>query len=508
MAITVTIAGTDRSSSYVPGSLSISADIGSRATADFSLVTVDGSLSVALGESIVVASGGSTVFGGSVDRYVEDWPVMDRTSAPKVIDVSAADYTEITDRRLVTAAFTDQFPGDIVKTIRTDYLDTEGITEGTIETGEFQLSTIRFDYQPVADALDDLAELVGFVWRINESKELDFLSRASCPAISFGLDSTSLPVRSLRVSRTRESYRNRQYLRAGKDVVSTADVEAFLGDGENRTFTVALEIAEEPTIEVDTGSGYLSQTVGIRQKDENFAWYWSKGSRQISQDTSGLVLGSTHTLRVTYRGYYPIIVQADDQAEITSRAAAEGGSGLYEHLEDDERIESADLAIDMANGFLRRYGSLPLVLEVETDTPGMILGGIQTIDLTREGVSGSFLVQSLSASDRGDDTLRFRYELIEGDARILWSSFFKSLAAAGHQFVLDENEILIAIRESPESLDIEHSSSATSGSSLASWKLDGYSAGVIGVSSVGGSWTTAAGVTISTGPYITTVESP
>ena len=513
--ITFYVGGVDVSGSYMTQSFSSQADLGTRTTCRFMLNSHDNTLSVSCGQEVLVYdNSGKLVFAGSVDRVDEDWPAMDSTTLYKEIRIEAVDWHQIADRKLIVEAYAEgQFPGDIVEDIRASYLAVESITAGTIETGLFSLAPQRWHYHSVADALDELSDLIGYVWYIDPQKRLHFKSRRTCDYVVFGYTDSSLPLRSLRVSQSRENYRNRQYMRGGKDILENEKTETKQGDGEETVFEMSLEVAEAPTITVERGVGGgfgSAETVALREKDEDAQWFWEKGSARISQNSSETVLDTDDRVRIAYKGFIPILVQDDDVGEITDRIAVEGGTGVYEHLEEDERIESADLAIERAAAFLRRDGRIPKVLAIETDEAGLEMGCLQSISLTREGLSGDFLIQSLRQSDRGDGTIRFVYDCIEGDKRILWAEHLKALARQGYRFETREDEVLISIREQPETITLTESSSSDDQTSIllvdmTNWQDDTATVALVGKSRVGASWTLADGTKRSAGARVGTV---
>ena len=240
--IEITINGADLSGEYKPASLSINDELESRGTADFILVDAANTISPAPGQSVDiklnVGLSSTLVFSGTIQTIQERWPVMDIDSPFHTLKIKAVDHNSIADRFLVGRTYAaGQLPGDVVKDLRENYLDAEGVGIGNIENGSFTLGVVSFNYESVADCLDDLAELIGFIWYIDHYRNLYFQARDTTPA-SFGYSDSSLPIRSLKKERTRQSYRNRQYLRAGRDIQANANTETFTGDGDRRTFTV------------------------------------------------------------------------------------------------------------------------------------------------------------------------------------------------------------------------------------------------------------------------------
>jgi len=71
-----------------------------------------------------------------------------------------------------------------------------------------------FNYVPASQAFDDIAELAGYIWYIDYEKRLHFTPKDR-NAAPFGLTETSQNWRNLKVSESRDLYRNRQIVRAG-----------------------------------------------------------------------------------------------------------------------------------------------------------------------------------------------------------------------------------------------------------------------------------------------------
>ena len=519
--IEITINGEDLSGEYKPASLSINDELESRGTADFILVDAANTISPAPGQSVDiklnVGLSSTLVFSGTIQTIQERWPVMDIDSPFHTLKIKAVDHNSIADRFLVGRTYAEgQLPGEVVKDLRTNYLDAEGVGIGNIENGSFTLGVVSFNYESVADCLDDLAELIGFIWYIDHYRNLYFQARDTTAA-SFGYSDSSLPIRSLKKERTRQSYRNRQYLRAGRDVQATANTETFTGDGDRRTFTVGLPLGEAPTITLELdGGGAVAQTVGINGVDDGKDWYYQIDSNNIEQDSDGTKLTSSDTLSVTYKGLIPIIVQADLEDQQEQRADESGGSGIWEAIEDDERIEDANFALERASGLLGRYGRFPETLSIQTDAGRLRAGQVQNIELTRESVNGEYLIQSCRARDQGNNTLVYSYKCVDGAMVGGWVAFFRKLSQAGRTFEIRDNEIFIIMREKNVRLDISDSATGSTTSGLSAFTLDPYSVLLVASSAasyadpngsyIGTGWTNADGTRRAGGAKIGSVR--
>lgn len=436
MAITLTIGGVDKTSLLRVNSLQISDELNTRNTCQFSLIDTTGAYRPTVGQEAIILDGAVRRFAGTLDESSEAVPLG--TSA-LVVQCQCADYNQIADRHLVARVYENQTLGAIVTDIVTQDLAGEGVTTTNVQTGP-TITKATFNYRTVAQAFNDLAELTGYAWYVDYNKDLHFCARETNLA-PFSLTDVSANFRYMVVRKTREQYRNRQYIRAGQDITDPR-TDSFKGDGKTKAFVLNFPCAKVPTVKVNT----VAKTVGIRGLETGKDWYWSKGEKEVTQDDAGTALASTDILDVTYQGLFPIILSSQSDGEISSRAATEGGTGIYEAIEDDQSIDSQPLATQKADGLLRRFGRIPQIVEFETDTGGLAAGQLITINVTKHGLNAQFLIDSAQAQDVQGKFLRYRVRVLDGERIGGWIEFFQKLAQAGRKFVIRENEVLVLLR--------------------------------------------------------------
>ncbi len=429
----VLIGGIDRSADIDRSSFSISDAVNQRSVANFRME--DSADQPEVGQEIEIYDGEELIFGGSVDEPENE----DLPGGVISYSVSCVDHHEKADRHLVAEVYENQLAGDIVKDLRTKYLDGEGITAGTIQDGP-TIKKAVFNYIPVSQCLDELSEITGLQWLIRPDKSLDFFDRSTFTA-PFTIDDMT-PVNNFRVRRHRQEYRNRQYLRAGQDI-TTVQTRTFKGDGETQVFTVDLPLAKVPTVKVNG----VTKIVGIRGVETGKDWYWQKGDKTISQDSAGTKLTSSDTLTVEFQGFYPLIIVAEDPEAINERVIIEGGTGIYEAIEEKASLDTRDAALDYTNGLLRRYARIGKVVTFNTSEPGLKAGMLLFVTRTDHGVNGQMLISRVTITDpgRADGKLSYAIEALDGEAVGGWVNFFKKLVQSGKTFVIRENEILVKL---------------------------------------------------------------
>jgi hypothetical protein len=188
---------------------------------------------------------------------------------------------------------------------------TEGVADGPV------IEKAVFADMSVTEAFNELAELTGYSWRIDQYKGLTFRPRASVVA-ELPFDGDTMLAGTIRIRRDRQKYRNTQIVRAGTD-------------GLRRVFPTAFPLGSEPTIEESrAGGAWVAKTVGILGVDTVADWFWNEGQAQVSQaDTGGVLIAPTtpadpttgDRVRVTYQGTFPVKTQYRDLGEIAARQA-------------------------------------------------------------------------------------------------------------------------------------------------------------------------------------------
>lgn len=444
MALHVLIDGVDRTGVVDLRTLEVEDAIGERTVCRFQVNDLTNALASVLvpGESVEVVLDGLKVFGGMIDR-VQRLRVPQGSNAQMYL-LECTDWHQVADRRLVAEVYESQIAGAIVRDIADKYLASEGISygTGTVADGPAVTKAV-FNYTPVSQALEELAELTGYLWWIDASKVLHFAERATYAA-PWLLDSYADVLQgSLLVEKHRQSYRNRQYIRAGTDITDVrTERPAPAPDGQTKVFTLTFPVAKVPTVKVNG----VAKTVGIRGVDSGKDWYWSKGENTVSQDDAATPLASTDVLEVTYQGLFPLIIMAEEAEAQADRKAVEGGTGLYEAVDEKAGLDDRNAALEVAQGLLRRYARIGTTLQFATIRSGLRPGQLLQVNLPDVGAVGEFLIQSVRLSQAAGDVWRYEVRALSGEEIGGWSQFFQRLARQGRTFMIRENEVLVKLK--------------------------------------------------------------
>ena len=432
------INGVDKTAYLMEDSLVIDSQINSITSASFMLrekVTASTGL-VASGNEIIVNMDGTRIFGGPAKVVTEEQPY---NASVFFYTVEAYCFGSYLSHHIVSAVYEDQLAGDIIKDIVDDELLSEGFTYTAVEDGPIITKAV-FNYVSVQQAFEEISEITGYDFYVDCHKNVHFFTRET-NAAPFSLTDAAKNCKTLTITDTHENYRNAQYLRAGQDTTDP-QTETFIGDSNKITYTLSYPVALVPSISVNGDS----KTVGILGIETGKDFYWNKNDRTITQDSAAAVLNSSHVLSVTYSGLFPIVVIAEDTEEISARAAAENGHGRYESIAEDSNIDNLQLAVEKANGLLRRYGKINKIINFTTDQTGLEAGQLLPINLTAHSLDDSYLIESVSINDESGVGLRYSVTALSGETFGGWADFFKKLASRGRNFVIRENEVLILMR--------------------------------------------------------------
>jgi len=434
--VVIKIAGNDII--FEKNSWSMDDTIGARSSTQFTAISKVLSTVYAKGQPVEVYEGADLLFSGYIEK------VSRRIiTGVSYFPITAVDNCYLADKRVIAASYQNETAGNIVTDIFNTYLDDEGVTIGTVQTGT-TIQEAVFNYVRVSDALDSLAEKAGFWWNIDKNKELHFVARETYTA-PFQVSEKDMEKGSVSVEKGNQHYRNKQYIKGGKDITDP-QTEHFKGDGVNQTFSVGYPIAKVPTIKLNN----VSQSVGIRGLDENKDWYWAKGSNAITQEREDTPKISTDDLAITYQGEFDIVVVTYDQAAISDRQNVEGTTGIIEVVDDEPSASGRATAFQTANSKLRKYCTLGRTIKFRTWKAGLAAGQILTVNRSDYGLDGvEMLIETINVSKK-ESTIWYDVTATENGTSDTWAKFFYKIASKQIYAVrenIGEDEVLTILEQ-------------------------------------------------------------
>jgi hypothetical protein len=434
-------------------SLSLELEVGQRSTGEVIIMDLPGTASYPEGTPVLVervAIHTGNVFERLFAGFVENYKII--RIAPAVPDryhaLTLKDGHYLADKRYAAESYTGQTAGYIINDLFEKYLEDEGVTIGSIETGPV-VAEMVVNYVQVSKAFDRLAERCGFVWYIDEYFKLYFTAKtttaAPWPLLSSDIFRENTPEGTLASSNP--MYRNRQYIRAGKSLTDT-QTETKVGDGSSTAFVVGFPIAKVPTITVDT----VAQTVGIKGLDEDKDWYWNKGDAVI---TASVAPAADSVIICEYQGEYEIMVVREKLDEIVARRNLEGSTGIVEAVGDAPHITDRDALQEHALATLTHYGASGRLFSFPTLRDGLRPGQLLPVTHSAYSLSAEqMLIEAISISEFSAGNLRYDVRAISGPLIGDWSQFFKKISGQSEDVLgrlnVGVDQVLIILVEEAE----------------------------------------------------------
>jgi hypothetical protein len=250
------------------------------------------------------------------------------------------------------------------------------------------------------------------------------------------------------VREDKSRYRNRQFIRGGDNQTQliTDEKPTPIPDGISRTFVTRFPLAIKPVIKINSVT-IAPNDIGINGKDENKKFYYSIGERTITQDDAEIVLILTDVIEIIYRGLFPLLVVSEDSQAIADRILVEGGTGIYEAIDTEPKISNKDLALEMAQGKLRKFTKIERELTYDTYTTGLFAGQLQIINLSKYNINnGEFLIDRMTIEDLdGNGTFVHSIHAVDGEAFGSWTEYFKERVKQDEKLSIKNDETLIIL---------------------------------------------------------------
>lgn len=226
----------------------------------------------------------------------------------------------------------------------------------------------------------------------------------------------------------------------GEEPVSTTS-GAFSWDG------AALEGGEDG----GEDGGEMQLTFSEDGDSEDAQWTYIPGTTTITKGpvpTTGFIWPGLSSfganspaigerLVIEYRPLNFNIVTLQDDAAVAARAAAEGISGIYEHLLDRGDLTDRNMAIVAGLNELENYGTPSITLAFGNRFGGLLPGQLATVSSTDLGLSDTFIIERVSGEFRGcnesDGYIRYGVRCISGGKARAWIKTWEALAKKAAQ---------------------------------------------------------------------------
>lgn len=405
MAVTVTIASVNKTSSVVGSSLRVSKDdvVEICSFRTFSRDLTSSAYRPVVGSTVRIDQDGSLLFGGIIDEVV-DRASNELNAGATEVECRATGYHALPQRVLVTAAYAAgegayAVYADLCSLLTTYY----GVTNIGTLTGGVSLPAITWDHVPVSEALNQLNTItaglgVAMYWRINGDKQF--------AAAELGTDSgqtftaaNAMVIRSFSWTKSQATTLTRVWVKVGQSGMGgTARTQTWTGNGSRVNFYLDVAPSLTPTGVYENSTPYAVPSA---------TWTYEATRNRLVRATP---LGAGVTLSCTYTIYYPAYCRAETEAQIDA-------GNLTEAVYDYPDVVDLNQGVQLAAGHLSQQSSSPKRIRLQTRVVNIYPLELCTCTFSDRLISGSYLVRSVNISAiQGLSALLYEVELWETTA--------------------------------------------------------------------------------------------
>lgn len=448
MALTLTIGGVNFLPRYKTGSLQVHAQIQNQGdSCSLGLVIKKGQTLPTIGQEIVFKDGTRFLFGGYVSRLT---PTEYGVGEAIVYSIEAIDYTYILTNKNTQATYENQTLAYIVADLLTNSVDSGyALTHAGTATGPV-IPSVTFNHISLRQCFEKLAKLTNYIWWVDYQKDIHFIDPASAAAAPETVTDASSNHESMVVNSDATQVRNQIIIKGG--ISESANYQqVILGDANARGWALAYGIITMVSIELDTGSGYVSKTYGLEGTDDETACYFmyspTRGSFRMSSGSGTPAAGNK--IRITYTYPLPILTIVQDAGSVTYMKSVEGGDGIHSYTINDTTIISTDQASNRGLQELAQF-AYPTVQGTFRTRTGLLAAGsyftpgqVITVNLPAWGINVDtlYVIQSVTTTqDEGPSGVEYHYQVTFGGRMIGVTDFLIALATP--ETAIDQGEAL------------------------------------------------------------------
>lgn len=391
-----------------------------------------------LNDDIEVFEDAVKVFGGKIVKSNE---VID--AGLQTIQLICKDHSHEMDGRLVVDTFESTTIDAIIQSIIDDFLPA-GFTLNTTVTNAVEF--IAFNFEQPSKVFQQLAELTGGDWFVDENKVIQFFTKNTLTA-PFGLSDTGekYVFNSLRITRDIKNLRNIIFVRGGT-FSGDPFVEVQEADGEKDTYDFGFRY-KSVTWRVDRGSGFVAEAFGIDNIDDPTTKPWLYNFQEKAMKL-GTATRPAAGNRVELGGLpeIPVIIQTRDNVSI-------GEFGEREQKIIDKSIDTKEAARDRARGELIAWKDKVNEGSFTTRESGLRVGQRIRIQSTIRGLDEFFHISRINTRLEGPGELVHTITLMTQRTFGLIEFLQGQLIDKDKEIEINPDEVLDLIQAALESID-------------------------------------------------------
>lgn len=398
MAITVTLAGVDRTSWVDQDGLRVQQIIGAQRDTATIIYKKFGSRSYtpAVLDTVLIQDGSTKVFGGRIATF-QQTNINDASGTTYRLE--CADYSIDLDSELVSQTYTSQTIAAIIADFATNF--STGFTTTNVSC-TFVVDKIVFNQVPISQAIKKLADLVQYSWYVDPDKDIHFFPKYTTLA-PFNLTDTSgnYVNSSLQTTMDGTQLANQVKVRGGTYKGSTFSDTITVKGSVTKSWVLPYKF-DETTITVTINS--VSKTVGVYGQDTfSTKDVLYRDADQSIQVASAQADGDT----IAFSGtpLIPVLAVASDATSIATY-------GTREKIIEDSSITDLNVARQRAVAELTAYKDPLQQAKFDTYTAGLRTGQTININSSRRSVNTDYIIRSVIFTMRSPTAFIYNVELV------------------------------------------------------------------------------------------------
>lgn len=406
-------------------------------TAKFDIIRPDSSgWSPALLDDVKIFEDGTAIFGGTVIETESEI----RGGDIEVFHVTCKDYSFDLDRQLVADTYENLSVEDIINDIVDNY--TTGFTHVNVVAAPV-VAYVAFKYEYPTKCIQQLCELIGYDWYIDEDKDLHVFAKEDNPS-PFNLtdDGGLYYYETLKIKGDVKNLRNTIIVRGGQYQGDTL-TEQQVADGESITFKWAYKYAntafELDGSPLDVGVDFINEPT-----DHDALYNFQEKSLKFREDNKPTI---GQIVALTGNPYIPVITRNRD-------SASEGTYGAFEYKVVDNSINSKEGARDRAAAELRAWANEINEGSFDTKEVGLKVGMFINIQSTKRGLDQDFVITRIASKLINGFEFRHSVTLATTQTFGMIEFLQKLLIQKDKELIINDDEVVDLVESVYETITI------------------------------------------------------
>ena len=364
-------------------------------------------------------------------------------------DFNCKDPSYQLDKLLVVKSYQSMSAGDIVKSIIDTF--TTGFTyDNVVADGSATISTIKFNYELPSQAIQKVADMVGWDWYVDYNNDIHFFDGSSIAA-PFGIDDTSgnLEWSSLSFDSNILELKNSIIVRGGQyaqTLTALTAVDKYIADGTQVVFT---NIYQYSNVTVKRNATVL--TVGIDNIDDpasvDVLYNYTEKAIKFRDDNKP---SDGDTVMIYGDAQIPLIVKVKDNVSVNAY-------GEFQHIEIDMTISSVSEAKLVAKSLLAQWTQGSWQGSFKTTKKGLTTGMQIFINSPIYGISQSFKINRITGTAIGSDRIEYAVNFLASGDTNFTDIMIGLLGQNTENLSISDDEVLERLEDFVESMTISES---------------------------------------------------